>query len=109
MMIVFGLNKFLNFIDPPALDAAAGAYFAALASAKVFTVVGILEIATGLAFLTGRYMGLAVILNAAIAFNVLLFHLTLNMAGIAPAAVWIVLLIIIFIGVKDKFSEIFKP
>lgn len=109
MMITFGLNKFLEFLPPPELSGEAGAYFGAIASANVLTVVGILEIATGLMFLTGRYMGLALIINAAIAFNALLFHLSLDPAGSGPAALWVVLLIVIFIGIKDKFAEVMKP
>ena len=108
MMITFGLNKFLEFLPPPELSGEAGAYFGAIASANVLTVVGILEIVTGLMFLTGRYMGLALIINAAIAFNALLFHLSLDPAGSGPAALWVVLLIVIFIGIKDKFAEVLK-
>ena len=109
VMIIFGANKFLEFLPPPELAGDAGAYFGALMSANVLTVVGVLEIVTGIMFLLGRYMGLALIINAPIAFNALLFHLSLDPAGSGPAAFWVVLCIVIFIGIKDKFSEILKP
>jgi len=108
VMLVFGVNKFANFLPPPELNEAAGAYFGAIASANVLNVIGVLEILTGLAFLSGRYVALALIINAPIAFNAFLFHASLDPAGIGPAALWMVLVIVIFIGVKDKFSEILK-
>ena len=108
MMIVFGINKFAGFLPPPELTGDAAAYFGAMDSANVLAVVGILEVITGIMFLTGRYMGLALIINAPIAFNALLFHVSLDPAGSGPAAFWVVLLIIIFLGIKDQFKEVFK-
>ena len=108
-MVVFGANKFAEFIPPPELSGEAGAYFMALTSANVLTVVGVLEIATGLLFLSGRYVGLALIINAPMAFNALLFHLSLDPAGSGGAAVWTVLCIVVFVGIKDKFREVLKP
>lgn len=108
ILLVFGLNKFLQFLPAPELSGEAGAYFGALLSANVLTVVGALEIVTGIMFLAGRYMGLALIINAAIAFNALLFHLSLDPAGSGPAALWVALCIVIFVGIKDRFSAVFQ-
>ena len=108
MMIVFGINKFAGFLPPPELTGDAAAYFGAMDAANVLAVVGILEVVTGLLFLTGKYMGLALVINAPIAFNALLFHVSLDPAGAGPAAFWVVLLIVIFVGIKDRFTEVFK-
>ena len=108
-MVVFGANKFAGFIPDPELDGEALAYFMSIGNAHVLDVVGVFEIITGLMFISGRYMGLALIINAPMAFNALLFHITLDPAGSGGAAVWSVLCIVVFIGIKDKFREILKP
>ncbi len=108
MLLVFGSNKFLGFLPPPELGGDAGAYFGALMSANVITIVAILEIITGLLILVGKYLGLAIIINAAMAFNALLFHLSLDLAGVGPAALWVVLVIMLYVANKDKFSEVMK-
>ena len=109
VMIVFGLNKFLHFIPPPELNEAAGAYFAAISSAHLLTIVAVLEILTGLAFLTGKYVALALVINAPIAFNAVLFHLALDPGGIGAAAVWMLLVVILLFAYKEKYSALLKP
>lgn len=108
IMLVFGVNKFANFLPPPELNEAGMAYFEAIASANVLNVIGVLEILTGLAFLSGRYVSLALIVNAPIAFNAFLFHASLDIAGIGPSALWMVLVSVLLYANKDKFTEVLK-
>ena len=108
MMLVFGLNKFLQFLPPPELSGEAGAYFGAIMSANVITIVAILEIVSGIALILGRYLGLVIIFNAAMSFNALLFHLSLDPAGTGPAALWAVLVVVLFIANREKFYEVLK-
>lgn len=106
--IVFGANKFLNFMPAIELEGEAQAYFGALMSVNLMPVIAIIEIGTGIALLANRYVGWAVVLSAPIAFNALWFHAMLDPANLAPAAVWVVLLIVIFVGNKDKFASLSK-
>lgn len=106
--IVFGANKFLNFMPAMELEGEAQAYFGALMSVNLMPVIAIIEIGTGIALLTNRYVGWAVVLSAPIAFNALWFHAMLDPANLAPAAVWVVLLIVIFVGNKDRFTSLSK-
>ncbi len=108
ILIVFGLNKFIGFMGDPGFTGDAGAYMGALTSVNMFVILGVLEVLCGLAFLTGKYNGLAIIITAAIAFNALIFHVFLAMDGIAPAAALTVLVIIMYVANKDKFAEVFK-
>lgn len=109
MMVVFGLNKFSNFMPPLELEGDALTYFQGIGAANVITVVAILEIATGLLLLIGRYVALALIINAPIAFNAVLFHLSLAPEGVGPAAFWLVLVVVLLLANKEKFAAILKP
>lgn len=106
--IVFGANKFLNFMPAFELEGEAQAYFGALVSVKLMIIIGIIEVVTGVAMLANRYVGWAIVLSAPIAFNALWFHIILDPANLAPAAVWVVLLFIIFLGNKSKFAGLSK-
>lgn len=105
-ILVFGLNKFLHFIPFGEMSAEAGAYFAALASAKVITLVGIVEIVAGLALIFNRFGALLALILMSISVNAVLFHLTLDPANSAGAIVLLVLNIIALIGYKDKYKAL---
>ena len=106
--IVFGANKFLSFMPAMDLEGDAQAYFGALMSVNLMPLIAIIEIVTGVAMLANRYVGWAIVLSAPIAFNALWFHIMLDPANLAPAAVWVVLLIIIFLGNRAKFAGLSK-
>ncbi|WP_203258063.1 DoxX family membrane protein [Hyunsoonleella ulvae] len=105
-VLVFGLNKFLHFIPFGEMSAEAGAYFAALASAKVITLVGIVEIVAGLALIFNKFGALLALILMSISVNAVLFHLTLDPANSAGAIVLLVLNIIALIGYKDKYKAL---
>lgn len=89
IFLVFGLNGFLNFLDPglegPALD-----FMMTLIQIKLLTVVKTIEVLVGLAFLTNFYSRLATFLIAPIAFNIFWFHLMLEPKGL-PIGIFLVL------------------
>ena len=105
-ILVFGLNKFFNFIpmDPPTGDA--GAYFGALANSKTLMLVGIVEIAAGIALLLNKFGALMALILMSISINAVLFHLTLDPANSAGAIVLLVLNIIALYGYKDKYKDL---
>lgn len=86
MLIVFGINKFLDFL--PALEFAnpdAGTFFGALANSYVIKTVGIVEVLVGLLLVLGKSVPFALVVLAPISINIILFHITLDPANIAPA------------------------
>ncbi len=105
-VLVFGLNKFMHFIPFGEMPEQAGAYFAALSSAKVMTLVGIIEIVAGLALIVNKFGALLSLILMSISVNAVLFHLTLDPANSAGAIVLLVLNIIALIGYKDKYKEL---
>ncbi|MFD2823077.1 DoxX family membrane protein [Lacinutrix iliipiscaria] len=105
-VLVFGLNKFLDFMPMPELSAEAGAYFGALASAKTMVLVGIVEIVAGLALIFNKYGALMGLILMSISINAVLFHAVLDPGGIGGAAVLLVLNCIALYGYKDKYKDL---
>ncbi len=109
VLVVFGLNGFLQFMPMPELTGPAGAFMGALfASGYIFNVVNSLKIVIGLLLLFNKYVHLALILLAPLSINFVLFHLFLDPAGIAAAA--LVFIINIYLGVvhKEAYAHLFE-
>ena len=105
-VLVFGLNKFLNFMPMPELSAEAGAYFGALSSAKTMSLVGAVEIFGGLGLIFNKYGALLALILMSVSINAVLFHATLDPGGIAGAAVLLILNIAVIYGFKDKYKDL---
>ncbi|MGA1204550.1 MAG: hypothetical protein ACO3ZW_01885 [Opitutales bacterium] len=87
-LLVFGLNKFIEFMAPPALPQPAIDLFGALAaSGYILKMVALTEIITGVLLLSRLYSALALILLAPLSVNIVLFHLILapSLSAGAPA------------------------
>lgn len=84
VFFVFGWNGFLEFLPLPPLAPEAAAFLESLDAAPyMFPLIKSIEIATGLMFLSGRYVPLALVLLAPILVNIFAFHAFLD----APATV----------------------
>lgn len=103
-ILVFGLNKFLHFIPMGEMPAEAGAYFGALASAKVITLVAIVEIVAGVALIFNKYGALLALILMSVSVNAVLFHATLAPEGIGPALALLILNIIALYSYKDSYK-----
>lgn len=108
-VLVFGLNKFLNFLPPPEMSGEAGAYFGALVSAKVVPhLVGIVEVAAGLALIFNKWGALMAVILMSVSVNAVLFHATLAPEGIGPALGLLLLNILALVVYKDRYSDILR-
>ncbi|WP_308993837.1 DoxX family membrane protein [Mariniflexile litorale] len=106
-MLIFGLNKFLNFLPAPeGMSEAAGAYFGALISAKVIILVGIVEVLAGLALIFNKYGALLALILMSVSVNIVLFHITLNPEGIGPGLAVLILNILVLYGYKAKYKDL---
>lgn len=110
MFTVFGLNGFLHFIPMgPQPSGAAGQFIGALASTHYLHFVFAVQVISGVLFLIGRYVRLALMLIGPVIVNILLFHATLEPHGIAmglfAAALWLLL----FIRDRRLIDVIFTP
>lgn len=86
ILIVFGLNKFTNFIPLPDLPENAGKFMSSLLeTGYVLKVVGGLEVVIGLLLISKKWVAFALTLLAPISINILLFHLFLDLPGLSVA------------------------
>lgn len=109
IFVVFGLNGFLQFIQPPEMNEAAGTFLGALAGTGYFmVVVKLVEIVSGLMILTGRFLPLGLILLAPVSVNILLFHIFLDQAGLGMAIFIIVVQLFLAWAYRDSYSGVLQ-
>lgn len=107
VFLVFGLNYFFGFLPNPPMSAEAGAFAGALAASKyVFPFIKSVEVASGFALLTNRFVPLALVLLAPIAVNIALFHAFLG-GGLALPAVIIALGLFVAWAHRDAYRPLF--
>ena len=108
VLLVFGFNKFFNFMPMPPMEGPPGDFMAALNNTGyMFPLIALTEVAAGALLLVNKFKGLALILISIISVNIVLFHLVLAPAGIALAAVVAILNIILIYANWKKFRTLF--
>ncbi len=108
ILFVFGLNKFLNFIPAPDLPPNASEFMSELAATGyVLPAVGALEIFIGALLLFNKWPAFAMVLLTPISANILLFHLFLDLPGIAGALIVAILNGILIYKHWPKFRPLF--
>lgn len=109
MLVVFGLNKFLQFMPMPPMPDAAGELMGALMkSGYIMIVVALVEIAAGVLLLINKYQSLALVLVFPVILNAFLFHLFLDLPGIGGAAFAMAMNIFLFFANKESYKSILK-
>ena len=106
-VLVFGINKFANFLPAPeGMSADAATFFGALVNAKTMTLVAIVEIAAGLTFITNKFGALMAIILMSVSVNAVLYHAVLDPGNIPPAIGLLVLNAAVLYGYKDKYKTL---
>ena len=104
MLVVFGLNGFLQFMPMPEMSAEAGAFMGALVSTKFyFPVIKSIEIIAGIAFLTNKKVAFAAVMVFPVMVAAFLFHLGLDIGGIGGAAAALTFNIVLLVNNKEKY------
>lgn len=107
LLVVFGLNKFLNFIPMPPPSAEMGAFMGALFATGYFMkLVAVVEILAGFSFITNKFSVLMAIIVMPVMINASLAHLFLDPSGIAAAAMLTLFVVLIMIRHKEAYSKI---
>jgi uncharacterized membrane protein YphA (DoxX/SURF4 family) len=109
MLVIFGLNKFLQFMPMPTMPNAAGEFMGALMkSGYIMVIVAIVEIVAGVLLLVNKYQPLVLVILFPVLLNAFLFHLFLDLAGIGGAAFAMAMNIFLFAANKESYKELFK-
>ena len=108
-LLVFGLNKFLAFIPMFDMAPAAANFLESLeSSGYVLYIVATLEIIIGLLLLFKKWVPFALILLAPISINILLFHLFLDVSGMAAAFVIVAINVILIYKYWKSYRPLFQ-
>jgi uncharacterized membrane protein YphA (DoxX/SURF4 family) len=109
MFTVFGLNGFLNFIhQPPPANPLAIQFLVSVSQSHFAAFFFAIQVLGGLLLLSGYFVPLALTLLAAELYNILAFHLTLDLVSIPPALVACMLWVLVFLEYRDSFAGIFS-
>lgn len=109
MLVVFGLNKFLQFMPMPSMPDAASEFMGALMkSGYLMVIVAIVEILAGALLLVNKYQSLTLVILFPVLLNAFLFHLFLDVEGIGAAAMAMAMNIFLFVANKESYTKLFK-
>lgn len=109
MLLVFGLNKFLGFMEMPEMPEAAQNYLGAINSTGIlFPLLGVIYLLTAVALATNKFAPLMVLILTPVTVNILIFHATLAPGGIAPGLILAVLNIIALFHYKPKYEPLLR-
>ena len=105
---VFGLNFFLHFLPQPPPPPEAGAFLGALMAGKVFSIIKPIEIAAGIALITGWFVPLALTLLAPIEIAILAFHAVFEPSGLAVVVVLMALTLYLAWAYRAAFAPMLR-
>ena len=108
MFTVFGLNGFLMFLPVPPMTGLPAQFFTVMTASHYMVPVFFIQILCGVLFLSGRYIPLALTLIAPVIVNILIYHVTMNPAGIVPGLVTALCWALVFASVRSAFAGIFQ-
>jgi putative oxidoreductase len=107
VFVVFGFDKIVHFIPAQVPPGDAGVLAGLMMVHKWMLFYGVIETAAGLMLLAGRFVPLGLTLLAGMGVNILLFHITLEPAGLAIALPLAALELFLVYAYRASFSGIF--
>ncbi|MEN8731998.1 MAG: DoxX family protein [Bacteroidia bacterium] len=107
IMVVFGANKFLNFMPQPTeIPEQMGALMGILMTSPFMTIIGVLEVLGGLGLILNKFVPLSLTVLIAVLLNAALFHLFFDPANVVGALVFLLLCLVLVYGYKDRFKSL---
>ena len=110
MLVVFGSNKFLGFIEMQPGSLEMGAFMMALfQTGYLMKLVAVVEVLAGVSFLSTKYAASMAVVLMPVMLNAFLAHLFLDIEGIGGATVLLVFTTVIMINNTDRYRDILRP
>jgi len=106
IFLVFGLNGFVHFIHQSPPTGLALQFFVAVSTSHFMAAIFAIQILGGVLLLLNRYVPLALVLLAAVIFNILVFHITMAPSGLPMALFVTVLWLLAAVNVGPAFKGI---
>jgi putative oxidoreductase len=107
IFLIFGLNKFLNFIPAQMPPGTAGQFAGILFTTHYLWIIAIIEIVCGVLFLLNRYVALALTLVGPVLVNILIFHTLMQPSGLPVGLVVAICWFTVFSFHRAAFAGIF--
>lgn len=107
-VLVFGLNKFLQFLPAFELEGDSLQYFMALGNSQTLNLVGIVETLSGIALVFNKWGALMAVILMSVSVCAVLFHATLDLPNIGPALGLLLLNILVLVGYKNRYTDILR-
>ena len=109
ILVVLGTMAFMNLPLPGFYLPKALAFLQALGDTGYMNyIMGIIQILVGLMFITRRYVALGAIILMPINFNIVIFHLFLDLKTIIPGLIIFALNIFILYTEHDKYKSLLR-
>lgn len=109
IFVVIGLNGFFHFLPlPPPTSSLAIEYFTAVTVSHYMVPVFLLQLFAGVLLLANRFVPLALVILAAILFNILLFHITMDPKGVGLGTFATILWVLVFLSYRPTFRPILR-
>lgn len=105
VLLLFGLDGFLQFLPHPELPSAAGAFLGALgATGYMMPLIKLTEMAAGALLVTNRYVPLALAVLAPVVVNIVAFHIALAPGGLPIALLLLAAELYLAWAYRDAFA-----
>jgi len=109
ILILFGANKLYTFMPLPHPPEEAASFMASLMdTGYMLIVIAILEICIGLMLILKLWVPFAIMVLVPISINILLFHLFLDVPGIAAAALVVALNCVLLYKHRRRYVPLFR-
>lgn len=92
ILLIFGLNKGLNFFSPPPPPESALSFWGGIVSCSfILPTVMVVEILAGLSLIFGRFVKLSLLMMLPITYGILMYHIIYDISGgVIPAVIVII-------------------